>query len=98
MKRTLKLDLSTIIKQSTGIITQNLEEDTVMANIDSGRYFGVDSTAKFIWEQLATAITVENICKKVLEEYDIDTETCEREVLLFVQKLADENLLEFEEC
>jgi hypothetical protein len=88
------ITLATTVKQSDKILVQNLDEDTVMANIDSGYYFGVNQTSKRIWELVASPITIADVCTSLQEEYDVDAATCEADVLAIVKELAREGLVQ----
>lgn len=89
-----EMTLATTVKQSNKILVQNLDEDTVMANIDSGYYFGVNQTSKRIWELIAEPITIADVCGRLQHEYEVDAATCESQVLSFVNELAREGLVE----
>ena len=88
------IKLNTIIKQRDDILVQNLDEDVVMANIDNGHYYGVDKSSRRIWELLENPLSVADLCTQVLEEYNVDRETCEKDVLTFVNELAKEGLIQ----
>jgi len=82
------------IKQSDSILVQSLDDDIVMANIDSGHYFGVDQTSKRIWELLEKPVTVADLCTRIVKEYDVEPAKCEQDVLSFVNELAREGLIQ----
>lgn len=88
------ITLNTTLKRSDTILVQNLDEDVVMANIDSGHYFGIDRTGRRIWELLESPATVTEICAGISREYAVDAATCEQEVLAFVNELAQEGLIQ----
>ncbi len=88
------ISLDSTVRRSDSILVQNLDEDVVMANIDSGHYFGIDRSSKRIWELLDSPITVSEICRLLQQEYAVDADTCEQDVLAFVQELAQEGLIE----
>lgn len=89
-----EMTLATTVKQSNKILVQNLDEDTVMANIDSGFYYGVNQTSKRIWELIADPITITDICGRLQQEYEVDAATCESQVLSFLNELAREGLVD----
>ena len=88
------ITLATTIKQCDKILVQTLDEDTVMANIDSGYYFGVNLTSKRIWELAVDQSKIADICTQLMKEYDVDAATCEADVLAFVKALVGEGLVE----
>ena len=88
------ITLKTKIKRSDTILVQSLDEDVVMANIDSGHYFGIDRTGRRIWELLESPATVTEICARISQEYAVDAATCEQDVLTFANELAHEGLIQ----
>jgi hypothetical protein len=90
----MKLTIESRIKACNSIISQKLDEETVMANIESGFYFGVNKTSKRIWELVENNIMIADICRQLQNEYNVDSEQCEVEVLAFVEELIQEGLVE----
>lgn len=88
------ISLDSTVKRSASILTQRLDEDIVMANIDSGLYFGIDNSSKQIWELLESPLTVKEICSQLSKVYAVDAATCERDVLEFVNELVNEGLIQ----
>ena len=63
-------------------------------SMKSEKYFGMGNLEKEIWHQFADSASVEEICPRLVEDYDVDLETCTADVLKFVQRLYDRQLLE----
>ena len=86
------ITLATIIARRHDLMTSELSEtELVMLNIERGSYYGMANTAKDIWNQLDTPHSIAAVCAQLMTQYAVDQETCEREVLAFVQDmLADE--------
>jgi hypothetical protein len=70
-----------------------LDDDLVMADLESGNYYGLVGPGRRIWDLLAEPICVGDLCLAVRAEYDVDTETCEREVLEFLNDLYRDRLI-----
>ena len=68
-------------------------EETVMMNVTAGRYYGLNAAASRIWELLETPKTIAQLCAQICEEFDVDAQTCEAEVLKFAQDLIDNGLV-----
>lgn len=91
-----ELTLHSRVQARNTILSQKLDDDTVMANIESGFYFGVNRTSRRIWELLAEPTTIAEICLQLQAEYEVDAATCEMQALEFVRELSREGLVE--EC
>jgi hypothetical protein len=87
--------LHSTLVQHGDLITQELEDDLLMANLESGKYYGVGSTAKRVWELLAQPTELEIVCDTLQEEYDVERSICEKEVLAFAARLLDKGIAKF---
>jgi hypothetical protein len=57
-------------------------------------YYGLDAVGARIWSLIQEPRTVNEIRDILLEEYEVEPERCERDLLALLQKLADEGLIE----
>lgn len=70
-------------------------ENSVMLDIASGNYFGLNAVAARIWELLAERpMTIADICARLCEEFEVDEATCEGAVLEFVKTMVDNGLVD----
>ena len=85
-----------IIKKE--LIKREIAGDTVLvpvgqAVLDSNGLFILNELGAFIWDLLPTVDTPEQICEKILEEYEVSPETVARDVAEFLNTLADMKIL-----
>lgn len=83
---------SVIVKNKT-ILENEIDGEKIMMNIDNGEYYGLDKIASHIWELLDNEIVIDDLLRKLLEEYDTDYENCKTDVLEFVTTLINKNLV-----
>ena len=77
------------------VTTNQIEDELVALNLETSFYYGVDGIGTQIWRLLIDEnMTITEACVKLLEEYDVDADTCQREVRAFVEQLIDAKLLE----
>ena len=77
------------------VTTNQIEDELVALNLETSFYYGVDGIGTQIWRLLIDEkMTMPEACGKLLEEYEVEAETCEREVRAFVEQLLDAKLLE----
>jgi hypothetical protein len=62
-------------------------EEAVMMSVAAGRYYGLNAVASRIWELLESSKTVGQLCAQICQEFEVDAQTCEAEVLKFVNEL-----------
>jgi hypothetical protein len=94
MNSTVEITLETRVKQGDDLLAQRLDEDIVMANIESGKYYGLTLTGRRIWELLEQPRFVGDLCSHLLSEFEVERETCEQEVLAFLHELQREGLIQ----
>jgi hypothetical protein len=85
---------NTVISHAAGIIASDLDEKKVMMNIESGKYFGLDSVGSRVWELIEKPHTVRDLVMELLNEYDVEESTCLQDVLAFLNKLHDQGIIE----
>jgi Coenzyme PQQ synthesis protein D (PqqD) len=84
----MSIELDTTLTRSDDILQAPVgSEETVMMNVTAGRYYGLNAVASRIWELLETPKTIAQLCAQICEEFEVDTQTCETEVLIFVRDL-----------
>lgn len=74
-------------------VSSELGEDAVILNLKTGIYHGLDAVGARIWHLLQEPRTVNDILNILLEEYEIEPERCEHELVALLQKLADAELV-----
>lgn len=76
------------------LLVSDLGEESVMMNIETGDYFGLNEVATTIWHAIQEPIQVKNICSKLLEEFDIDAKICEEKTIAYLEHLLEEGMIE----
>lgn len=72
----------------------DLKEEGVILSLKNGKYYGVNGVGACIWTAIQTPVTFEEIQSAVMQEYDVDQKVCYEEVLSFLQKMEEEELVE----
>ena len=75
----------------------DLAGEKVMVDFEQGKYFCIKGVGNDIWDMLEEhpdALMIETILHKLLEEYEVTEEVCEKEVLEFLDKLKQAGILE----
>jgi hypothetical protein len=86
-----------VVRRKRVVANELSADETVMLDVDQGRYFGVSEIGKVIWETVAEPTSVDDLVAALLERYEVDEETCRREVISFLNELADQGLLDVED-
>jgi len=91
-----EITTNTVISQIEEIVTTDIDGETVMMSIENGEYYGLDDIGSRIWELIARPIKVSDLIDTLLERFDVDRETCEIDVLKFLNELNEDRILEVE--
>jgi len=89
-----KLALSPRVKPSEDVVWRNLQGESVLLDLKSGVYFGLDSVGTRIWTLLQDHDDLQAVLQELLGEYDVSEERCARDLLDLVGVLAEKGLVE----
>jgi hypothetical protein len=82
------------VRRIDDVLETDIDDETVMMDIDQGRYFGLNDTGTRIWALLAQPILVCDLCDQLAAEFNVPPEQCEQEVLDFLGGLSTRGLLQ----
>jgi hypothetical protein len=68
-------------------ISGKLEEEQVILDIEKGKYFSLNPVATLIWEILEQPLSIDDLCEKLLEQYDVELEKCRVETNEYIQEM-----------
>jgi hypothetical protein len=68
-------------------------EEAVMMSIEAGRYFGLNAVGARIWELLDTPKTVAELCASIAEEFEVNADACEPDVVKFTGHLIENGIV-----
>ena len=75
-------------------VSSDLGEEIAILDLKEGVYYGLDEVGARVWELIQTPITVGEIRDSLVEEYDVEPDRCEQDVLALLQRLVDQGLIE----
>jgi hypothetical protein len=76
-----------------GVLVRELQGESVLLDLDSECYFGLDEVGTRMWNALATTPSTADACDALLAEYDVAPEQLRADLEAFVAKLAAKGLL-----
>jgi hypothetical protein len=83
-----------LVQPASDVLVQQLPEDeTVFLDLDSERYYGLDSVGTAMWAALIETGDVDQALQLLGGEFDVDQETLSRDLDAFVGRLAEQGLL-----
>ena len=87
----LSLD-SHVTKDNSQVIDRVVDGEALLIDLQTGNYFSLNAVGTRIWESLDGSRTVHDIIHMVVDEYDVDVERAEADVLTLVNDLISEGL------
>ena len=80
------------------VIFQELGDEVVVANLDSGVYYVMNEVAARIWELLCNASNIDEVVKAMLDEYEVDEETLRADTRGLVDDLQKHGLIQINDA
>jgi len=77
-------------------MARQLGEETVILDLESGTYFGLDPVGARMWQLMTEGKSLAQICEAMLEEYEVPREELERDALALAQDLEARSLISTE--
>ena len=65
------MNLNQTISLSPDVVSQKVSEETVLLDLESENYFGLDEVGTRIWQLIKETNELQSIFDTLLEEYDI---------------------------
>lgn len=91
----MKLTPDSTVVASGSLVSADIGEgEVILLHLENGRYFGLHEVSARVWKLLENPITVREIERVLLDEYEIEVERCHDEVLRLLSDLLDEGLVE----
>ena len=84
---------STVVAVSEQV-SCDLEGEAAILNLRQGVYYGLDAVGARIWGLIQEPRAVHQIRDTLLEEYDVEPDRCEQDLLALLRRLAEEGLVE----
>lgn len=79
---------------SPGVLVRQLEDESVLLDLQSESYFGLDSVGTCMWAALVSAPRFEDAYSELLEEYEVEPATLRKDLEGFVASLAQAGLVQ----
>lgn len=76
-----------------GVLVRELQGESVLLNLDSECYFGLDDVGTRMWSALTATGTLEAAFEALLGEYDVEPGQLRADLAAFVETLAGAGLV-----
>jgi hypothetical protein len=76
------------------VLVQELHGESVLLNLNSERYFGLDEVGTRMWAVLSKSQSIQQAYDALLAEYNIEPDVLRRDLLDLIDKLIGRGLVE----
>ena len=87
------IDLESSFSVPNEVMSRLVDDETVLLDLASGIYFGLDGVGQRIWEIVAAGQTAGQIAAIIANEYEVDDTRAQTDVVEFLGELLERGLL-----
>ena len=88
------ISMKSLVVASKDNVSCSLGDEAAILHMRSGTYYGLDPVGARVWSLLEKPRTVEELRAALLEEYEVEPQRCEGDLLALLEKLLTEGLIE----
>lgn len=86
--------LDSKILAAKNVLMQDLSGESVLLNLQTEQYFGLDDVGTRMWQVLTEQSSIQAAIEVLLDDYDVESNQLEQDVKQLIGKLFEENLIE----
>jgi len=90
------INLNQTIALSPDVISQEVSGETVLLDLESENYFGLDEVGTRIWQLIRETNDLSTIYKTLLEEYEVSEEQLQRDLSELLSEIERLGLITLE--
>ena len=88
------LSAHTVIVASSQQVSCPLGDESAILNLKNSVYYGMNAVGARVWNLLQQPRSVSDLRDALLDEYEVEKEPCERDLIELLQKMHGEGLIE----
>jgi hypothetical protein len=86
------ITLETRVVRTPGLISAELDNETILLGLEQAAYFGMEATAQRIWREIERPRRVAEIVASLTAHYAVDESLCAAQTCTFVETLVAEGV------
>jgi hypothetical protein len=90
----MQISFSDRVRIPEDVLISRLQEESVILNLDSERYFGLDDVGTRILSVLTNSDSIAAAYESLLAEYDVDGDVLREHLLALVENLQQQGIVE----
>jgi hypothetical protein len=89
----MSISFSDRVKIPDDVLISKLQEESVILNLDSERYYGLDDVGTRMLAVLTTSDSIEAAYQTLVKEYEIEAHVLRQDLLELVEELVEQGLI-----
>lgn len=90
----MTISFSDRVKVPDDVLISTLQSESVILNLNSERYFGLDEVGTRILSVLSTSNSIQAAYDTLLDEYEVDAEVLRQDLAALIEHLATQGVVE----
>ncbi|MEH6570429.1 MAG: PqqD family protein [Halioglobus sp.] len=90
------IDLNQTIAPSPDVISQEVSGETVLLDLESENYYGLDEVGTRIWQLIKETDKLQSIFDTLLEEYDVPEERLQHDMATLLTEIEGMGLVKLQ--
>ena len=90
----MTVSFATRLTVPSDVLISIIDDEAVLLNLKSERYFGLNRTGTTMWTALTTAESIQTAYQTLASKFPVDTETLRHDVNDLVRELIEHGLVE----
>jgi len=90
----IDIDDETTFETVDGVLTEEIEGEVVVLDLDGDVYFSLNNVGRVIWDEAADGATLADIVDAVVSQYEVDRDRARRDAAEFLEDVLERGLFE----
>ena len=90
----MQISFSDRVQVPEGVLISNLQDESVILNLDSERYFGLDNVGTRILTVLTNSDSIQSAYESLLAEYEVDDAVLRADLVALIESLLQQGLVQ----
>lgn len=91
--KTMTLDFSNRVSLPADVLVRHVEQESVILNLNNGRYFGLDDVGTSMLNALSATETIQAAFDRLLSEYDVEPHQLRSDLHGLLERLLQAEVL-----
>ena len=90
----MKIRSSDSFRRNPDLIGASIDDELVMMSVEQGQYYGLGGVGPRVWDLIEQPRTFSDLVDQILEEFEVEREVCEKDMLEFLGQMEKLGLAE----